>query len=126
MTILWSFLIGGIVTLIGQLVAETKLPPPWIVVIFIVLGGVLTPFGVTDKLFALGQGANADAIGPGSAGTGTMLQWLGTGSPLPFIYVAVLMFVLIVLGAVAGYIRYEKFIKIREVNMFTIDGRGVE
>lgn len=112
MTFIWSFIIGGIVCLVAQVLAECKIPRPLILVGFIVIGGILTPFGIIDKLAALGPGGiNSMALGPGNAGTATTLLLLSTGVPVPLIMVAILIVLLILMGALAGNINYNRLEK---------------
>ena len=108
MAFIWSFIIGGAICVIGQLLEEIKVPKPLLLAGFIVLGGILAPFGVMDKLSALGSGGvNIMAVGLGSAGFGTAMQ-LCMGKAAPLVMVLVLLIILIGLGAVAGNIYYKK------------------
>ena len=109
MAFIWSFIIGAAICLIGQLLTELKVPQPLLFVGFITLGGILAPFGVTDKLSALAPGGyNIMATGLGTAGFGTTFQ-LCKGVILPLVMVLILIIVLLGLGAVAGNIYYKKY-----------------
>ncbi|HWQ76481.1 MAG TPA: hypothetical protein VN441_14305 [Syntrophomonas sp.] len=109
MAFIWSFIIAGVICAIGQLLAEVKVPKPLLLGGFLVLGGLLTPFGVIDSLSALGSGGvNILACGLGSAGFGTAIQ-LCSGTFAPLLIVLLLLIVLIGMGAVAGNIYYRKY-----------------
>lgn len=54
MEYLWSFLIGGSICLIGQILMDaTKLTAPRVLVIFVVSGAILTAFGLYQPLVEL-------------------------------------------------------------------------
>lgn len=109
MAFIWSFIIGGIICIIGQLLEEIKVPKPLLLGGFIVLGGILTPLGMINTLSALGSGGvNIMAVGLGSAGFGTGMQ-LGMGSFAPILMVLLLLIILIGLGAAGGNIYYNKY-----------------
>lgn len=109
MAFIWSFIIGAAICLIGQLLMEMKVPAPLLFFGFIALGGILAPFGVIDKLSALGPGGyNIMACGLGTAGFGTAMQ-LCMGVFPPFVMVLILLIFLIGLGAAAGNIYYNKY-----------------
>lgn len=66
---LWVFLVGGAICAVGQILLDrTKLTPARILVLFVVVGVVLTAVGVYDKLadFA-GAGATVPIVGFGYA-----------------------------------------------------------
>ena len=65
MTILWAFVVGGLICVVGQLLIDlTKLTPARILVLFVVLGCILGGFGWYDKLVAF-AGAGAFVPLPG-------------------------------------------------------------
>ncbi|MDD2215643.1 MAG: stage V sporulation protein AE [Eubacteriales bacterium] len=52
----WTFLIGGVICLIGQILIDTtKLTPPRILVIFVVAGALFTGLGLYQPLVELGK-----------------------------------------------------------------------
>lgn len=56
MDYLWTFLIGGAICLIGQLLMDfTRLTPPRILVIFVVAGAVLTGVGLYQPIVDLAK-----------------------------------------------------------------------
>ncbi|MBQ9844599.1 MAG: stage V sporulation protein AE [Oscillospiraceae bacterium] len=67
MNYLWAFLVGGAICVLGQLLIDlTKLTPARILVIFVVIGVVLSAAGIWEPLvdFA-GAGATVPIIGFG-------------------------------------------------------------
>lgn len=59
MTLLWAFLIGGVICLIGQLLMDLgKLLPIHITTLFVLIGALLEPTNLYDKLIDL-SGAGA-------------------------------------------------------------------
>jgi len=65
MTILWAFIIGGAICVIGQLLIDlTKLTPARILVIFVVTGCILGGLGWYDRLIDF-AGAGATVPLPG-------------------------------------------------------------
>lgn len=67
MDYLWTFLIGGGICVVGQLLMDgTKLTAPRILVLFVVLGAVLTGLGLYQPLVELaGSGATVPLPGFG-------------------------------------------------------------
>lgn len=67
MEYVWSFLIGGAICVVGQLLIDfTKMTPARILVVFVTLGVVLTGFGVYEPLVKLaGAGATVPLTGFG-------------------------------------------------------------
>lgn len=67
MNYLWTFLIGGGICVIGQLLMDgTKLTAPRILVLFVVLGALLTGLGLYQPLVDLaGSGATVPLPGFG-------------------------------------------------------------
>ena len=66
---LWVFLVGGAICAVGQILLDrTKLTPARILVLFVVVGVVLTAVGLYDKIadFA-GAGATVPIVGFGYA-----------------------------------------------------------
>ncbi|MBP2642137.1 MAG: SpoVA protein [Firmicutes bacterium] len=64
-TYLMAFLVGGIICVIGQLLMDlTPLTPAHILVLFVVLGGVLSALGLYQPLVDIG-GAGATVPLPG-------------------------------------------------------------
>ena len=56
MDYLWSFIVGGLICVVAQILMDTtKLTPARILVIFVVLGAVLGAFGLYDKLIDIGR-----------------------------------------------------------------------
>ena len=65
MTILWAFIIGGLICVVGQLLIDlTKLTPARILVIFVVAGAILGGLGIYGP-FAEFAGAGATIPLPG-------------------------------------------------------------
>jgi len=64
-----SFVIGGLICVIGQLLMDlTKLTPAHVLVVFIVLGGVLSGLGLYQPLVEIaGAGATVPLLGFGHA-----------------------------------------------------------
>jgi stage V sporulation protein AE len=56
MAFVFAFLIGGSICALGQLVVEAKVPVPVALVAFMIIGAILSPLGIMDKLLALGPG----------------------------------------------------------------------
>jgi len=68
MSILWAFIVGGLICIIGQLLIDlTKLTPARILVAFVVIGCILGGIGWYDRLvdFA-GAGATVPLTGFGN------------------------------------------------------------
>ena len=60
-----AFIVGGIISVIGQILMDTtKLTPARILVIFVTAGAILGAFGIYDKLVEIG-GAGATVPLPG-------------------------------------------------------------
>lgn len=56
MDYLWTFLIGGAICLIGQILMDTtRLTPPRILVIFVVAGAILTGLGLYQPVVDLAE-----------------------------------------------------------------------
>lgn len=73
--LLWAFLVGGGICTVGQLLLSlTSLTPARILVLFVVLGVVLTALGVYEPLVSLaGAGATVPLTGFGySLGKGAL------------------------------------------------------
>jgi len=68
MTILWAFIVGGIICVIGQLLIDlTKLTPARILVFFVVLGCILGGLGWYERLVEFaGAGATVPLTGFGN------------------------------------------------------------
>ena len=102
MAFVFAFLIGGCVCAIGQLVKELKVPFPVAMVLFIALGGILTPVGLMGWLASLGAGGVVIfACGLGNAAYSTGAA-AAAGAPQGMVILVVLLVVLIALGAVLG------------------------
>ena len=69
MDYVWTFVIGGAICVIGQILMDTtKLTPPRILVIFVVAGAVLQAFGLYQPLVDLAKsGATVPLPGFGYA-----------------------------------------------------------
>ncbi|MBE5785185.1 MAG: stage V sporulation protein AE [Clostridiales bacterium] len=73
--LLWAFLVGGAICVVGQLlISLTRLTPARILVLFVTLGVVLTALGLYEPLVSLaGAGATVPLTGFGySLGKGTI------------------------------------------------------
>jgi hypothetical protein len=106
---IWSFIIAGAICIIGQLLTEMKVPQPLIMGGVIIFGGIISPFGMMDKLSELGAGGiNIVASGLGGAGFGTAIA-LCNGVIPPLFMVLVMLTVLLGLGALSGNIYYNKY-----------------
>ncbi len=68
MTMLWCFIVGGILCIIGQiLIDKTKLTPARILVIYVTVGAVLGGLGIYQKLIDFaGCGATVPLTGFGA------------------------------------------------------------
>lgn len=109
MAYLYSFIIGGLLCVLGQLIIEIKVPKPVVLCGFIILGGVLTPFGIFDKLASWGAGSmNIMACGLGNAGIGTAVQAC-MGIIAPLLMVLCLLIILIGLGSLSGNLYFKKY-----------------
>lgn len=66
---LWTFLIGGLICVFGQLLIDgTKLTAPRVLVLFVALGAILTGLGLYQPLVKLaGSGATVPLPGFGYA-----------------------------------------------------------
>ena len=109
MACVFSFLIGGAVCLIGQICTELKIPPPVSTVCIIIIGGILTPFGVMDALARAGAGGTyvfASGLGNGAFVTGGLLA---QGMAQPIVMLIVLLFILFGIGAICGNLYYGKY-----------------
>jgi hypothetical protein len=109
MAFVFSFLIGGAVCLIGQACTEIKIPPPIPTIGIIVLGGILTPFGVMDALARLGAGgtyAFASGLGSGAFATGGLLA---QGMAQPIVMFIILLLFLFGIGAICGNLYYGMY-----------------
>lgn len=64
---LWTFLIGGIICVLGQLLIDgTKLTAPRVLVLFVALGAILTGLGLYEPIVKLaGNGATVPLPGFG-------------------------------------------------------------
>ncbi len=64
---LWTFLIGGAICVVGQLLIDgTKLTAPRVLVIFVTIGAILTGLGIYQPLVELaGSGATVPLSGFG-------------------------------------------------------------
>ncbi|MPW26335.1 stage V sporulation protein AE [Alkalibaculum sp. M08DMB] len=72
---IWVFVIGGIICVIAQIIMDTtKLLPAHILVLYVVMGVLLTAIGIYPKIVKIGQaGATVPIIGFGySLAKGTM------------------------------------------------------
>ena len=69
MNYLMSFVIGGLICVIGQIIIDTfKKNNAYLLVLFVVLGAVLGFFGVYDKLIEIGHsGATVPLLGFGNS-----------------------------------------------------------
>ena len=110
MAILYSFLIGGAICLVAQLLTEIKIPFPVVAIILMVVGGgVLAKIGVFDWLCALGAGGvNVTAMGAGN-GAYTAGTIISSGVWLPLVLGAGLNIILIMMGAACGGTLFKKF-----------------
>lgn len=64
-----AFIVGGLICVVGQILMDTtKLTPARILVTFLLLGVLLGPFGIYDKLVEFG-GAGATVPLPGFGNT---------------------------------------------------------
>ena len=110
MEILYSFLIGGIICLIAQVMTEIKIPFPVVAIILMAAGGgLLTKLGIFDWLCSLGAGGvNVTAMGAGNGAyaAGTVIS---QGVVLPLILGAGLNCILIAMGAACGEYILKKF-----------------
>lgn len=110
MEIIFSFLIGGSICLITQLLTEIKIPFPAVAVIMMSAGGgLLTKIGVFGWLNEMGAGGvNVTAMGAGNGAyaAGTVIS---QGIFTPLILGAGLNGILIAMGAACGGILLKKF-----------------
>lgn len=102
MAFVYSFLIGGCICALAQLLTELKLPAPAILIGFVAAGGILTPLGVVDALSGLGAGGVCTmAVGFGNAAYSAGAALAG-GNPVPLAMVLLLLVVLVFIGAACG------------------------
>jgi hypothetical protein len=109
MAFVFSFLIGGAVCLIGQVCTEIKIPPPIPTIGIIVLGGILTPFGVMDALARAGAGgtyAFASGLGNGAFVTGGLFA---QGTAQPIVMFIILLLILFGIGAACGILYHGMY-----------------
>lgn len=101
-----AFILGGIICALFEIFAKfTKLDPPHVLVLGIVLGALLTPFGMMAALGHWGgAGLSIMVIGAGNALVGTTMALLG-GTPGPILIILALFVALTLIGIAAGYIR---------------------
>ena len=68
-TYIMAFVVGGIICIIGQLLMDlTSMTPAHVLVLFVVLGGVLSGLGIYPQLVAIGgAGATIPLTGFGHA-----------------------------------------------------------
>ena len=104
--LLAAFVVGGVVCALAQaFMMATKLAPPAVLVVFLVVGGVLSALGLADFFAALGTtGLTAMIVGCGQAVYNTTLVF-AQGNPIPFATVMAVYLFLVVAGSAAGYIR---------------------
>lgn len=51
-----AFIVGGLICLIGQIIIDmTRLPPAYILIVFVVLGAFLSAFGLYQPLINFGE-----------------------------------------------------------------------
>lgn len=103
-----SFVAGGVICALAQLFMMVfKQPPPVVLVIFLVAGGFLSAFGLTDALSSWGSaGFTAMIVGCGQAVYETTCALL-QGNPIPFAIVMGVYLFLVFAGSVAGSIRFR-------------------
>lgn len=101
-----AFLLGGILCALFQIfMIFTKLDVPRILILGLVLGALLTPYGMMDALGQWGgAGMSIMVMGAGNAIVATTMALL-SGNPGPILMVLGLFVALTVLGLAVGYIR---------------------
>ncbi len=84
MTIIYSFLYCGIICLISQIILNnTKLTYGHITSLFVVIGAILSTFGIYDKISKIiGVGANIPIISFGNTITTSVYEGYITNGPL--------------------------------------------
>jgi hypothetical protein len=107
MSFVLAFFVCGALCVMAQIMIDIKLIPPVILNIFLALGGLLTPVGAMTWLLDFGQGGCLCVI-CGAGNAFAQAAYLAfQGSPKMFIAVALLFFVTITIGIVAGEIRFK-------------------
>lgn len=110
MTILYAFLLGGVVAAIAQAVfVLAKMDNPIkCLILFFCVGGVLGAFGVISVLEETCQaGIMAMVLDPG-AGIQVGVMQAMAGNPLPLVILLVTIISMIVLGIISGLIACSK------------------
>lgn len=112
MDYIWTFAVGGVICVIGQILMDTtKLTPPRILVIFVVSGAVLHAFGLYQPLvdlaktgatvplpgfgYALAKGAIEEVAKSGLIGAltgGISATAAGVGAAIAFGYFVAIIF----------------------------------
>ncbi|HIW75021.1 MULTISPECIES: SpoVA/SpoVAEb family sporulation membrane protein [Gordonibacter] len=103
MEFIMAFLVGGALCLLFQLILDvTKAPVPYILLVGLAVGGILTPFGIMDVLANWGgAGFTIMVVGAGQAMCATTQAALA-GNPWPLLSVIGVFLVLTVVGLVCG------------------------
>lgn len=109
MSLIWAFLIAGVLCAVCQaVIMATKTPLPIFLVALFTLGALLCPLGI-DKVFVTlaGGGFQVLIIDAGEAVVSTFCALLqgGTPGPMPFLSVLCLFASLYVIGIACGSIR---------------------
>lgn len=107
MSFVLAFFTCGILCIIAQLMMNIKLIPPVILNVFLALGGLLTPVGIMSWLLDCGGGGCLSVI-CGAGNAFAQAAYLAVqGLPQMLIVVALLFFVTITIGIIAGEIRFR-------------------
>lgn len=103
MEFIMAFLVGGALCLLFQLILDvTKAPVPYILLVGLAVGGILTPLGITDMLASWGgAGFTIMVVGAGQAICATTQAALA-GSPWPLLSVLGVFVVLTLVGLICG------------------------
>ena len=108
-SLLWAFLIIGAICALAQwFLMAAKAPFPLFMTALIVIGGLLTPFGVMKQLVsAAGGGAMIVVLdyGEGVVSTFATLLHGGVPGPMPFLALLAVLVILFILGLVCGIAR---------------------
>ena len=109
MSLLISFLFCGFFCLFAEMCNQFfHMGPKWLIVTFLILGGVLAPMGITNALQAFGGGGMLITI----AAAGNVCEAAGAalmaGNVMPTVIATVLFSIIIAIGAVFGAIKGGK------------------
>jgi len=108
MSILSSFVVGGLVCVVAQICFKIKPNPIIILTVALCLGGLLTAFGLMGKLIEIGGGGvGVMILSCGEALVGTFIGVLAGDASGIIILTALILFASLVLGLGGGMIEHK-------------------